>query len=191
MPKVLGDTIRGAKPRLNRLADYCLVVSWDDADEDPNMRAWRESNLGEVGMRLSVEPEDVYRALTDYIIGTEFTCAQWERLADDIGKRDGSIIRTHDRLLRGRDFWNPDYEPVARAVIEDILGRKLEHLDEFVAAMPDLGEWLKSNDQRRHGRLFGDSRPIVPSLLTAAELTTSGIREAVQKLRDLSPDASP
>jgi hypothetical protein len=155
-------------------------------DEDPNMRAWKESNLEAAGMRRSAERWDIFRALTDCIVAN-FDDADWRRLADDIGERDGSVIVDHPRLLRSLAWSDPDYERNVRGVVEQILGRGLEHLDLFVSHT-GLQRWTATNDARRHELLFPTDGVGLTPVVADDRLTTSGVRSQATELQGISLD---
>lgn len=102
-------------------------------------------------MRKDVSRNKLYLALKR-AIEPKFGEAEWLELGYLTEHVD--LIQEHPRLLRSLVWGDPDYPSNVIEVVPKILGESLENLptvEEFVG----LEGWLKENDERLYGDLYG------------------------------------
>ncbi len=108
---------------------------------------------------MDIELRKIVSAIRDYAV-EKFSDAEWV----DFGyvTEASDLIENHPRLLRSLAFNDDDYSYCATQVVNEALEERPEKIQEVVEHF-GVDLWLEEKDERRHQRVFTETRPLVPS----------------------------
>ncbi len=115
------------------------------------------------------------------IIVERFGSPEWEELAFLTNGKD--IIENHPRLLRSLYWRDPDYDNNVLEVIESLIQKEPENLEEISTHL-DLLAWLKEHDPKEYAKLYGHTQLLLNNLGERGITNSFDLNQHILRIQD-------